>query len=75
MIECTKQLDGTFTVTGLTVSELVEIETAMSEMFNKANRQAHKSYRGQLRHIISTISDALDLHEKRQQCAGLKLNF
>lgn len=75
MITCTIEPDGTFSIGGIAADELVEIETALSEMFNRANRKAHKTYRGQLRQIISPVTAALDLAEKRKQNEGLRINI
>ena len=75
MINCTKEIDGTFSLSGLTAEQLLEIEDGLVEQFNRTNKKIHSSYRRQLLEIYRPISTALDLHDRQKACYMPTLNL
>jgi len=60
MITCTKDSEGTYTLAGLSSSDLDILQEGILRLFAESRKEEHRPFRGQVLQINSPIEQQLD---------------
>jgi hypothetical protein len=60
MITCELQPDGSYNISGLSLSDLEMVEEGIHFIFNQSRKEEHRHYRHQAIELVTPITDVLD---------------
>jgi hypothetical protein len=60
MINCELQPDGSYFISGLSLSDLEMFEEGIHFIFNQSRKEEHRHYRHQAIELVKPITDILD---------------
>ncbi len=60
MISCTKDTEGSYTLAGLSASNLEIIQEGILRLFDESRREEHRPYRRQVLQVNKPIENELD---------------